>query len=212
MKKAKDLSVKHEGMESMADEAKETRLEKKGYVETKSGKMKKVKKAFMGLAVEAARKSPMGLIGVGADKILKKSGTARELAGSLGMGGKLLKQYYDKEDSKDKKTGSEQTTQVVAKKNGGPIKKAFIGGMFKKSATATASSDGGGSGGSDSSLMGLLGKSGLLKSFKDVTVLGNTSAKPLGNLQTKQVTAKKEGGMVRGGRAEIKGLRPAKLT
>ena len=93
MKKAKDMSVKHEGMESMADEAKETILEKKGYVETKSGKMKKVKKAFMGLAVEAARKSPMGLIGVGADKILKKSGTARELAGSLGMGGKLLKQY-----------------------------------------------------------------------------------------------------------------------
>jgi DNA topoisomerase IB len=84
--------------------------------------MKKVKKAFMGLAVEAARKSPMGLIGVGADKILKKSGTARELAGSLGMGGKLLKQYYDKEDSKDKKTGSEQTTQVVAKRDGGMVR------------------------------------------------------------------------------------------
>ena len=30
MKKAKDLSVKHEGMESMADEAKETKVEKKG--------------------------------------------------------------------------------------------------------------------------------------------------------------------------------------
>ena len=122
MKKSKDMSVKHEGMESMADEAKETRLEKKGYVETKFGKMKKPKKAFMGLAVEAARKSPMGLIGVGADKILKKSGTARELAGSLGMGGKLLKQYYDKEDSKDKKTGSEQTTQVVAKREGGMVR------------------------------------------------------------------------------------------
>jgi DNA topoisomerase IB len=81
--------------------------------------MKKVKKAFMGLAVEAARKSPMGLIGVGADKILKKSGTARELAGSLGMGGKLLKQYYDKEDSKDKTTGSEQTKQITAKRMGG---------------------------------------------------------------------------------------------
>ena len=44
MKKAKDMSAKHEGMESMADEAKETRLEKKGYVETKFGKMKKSKK------------------------------------------------------------------------------------------------------------------------------------------------------------------------
>ena len=123
------MSVKHEGMESMTDEAKETRLEKKGYVETKFGKMKKPKKAFMGLAVEAARKSPMGLIGVGADKILKKSGTARELAGSLGMGGKLLKQYYDKEDSKDKKTGSEQTAQVVAKRKGGKVKKLVYGGV-----------------------------------------------------------------------------------
>lgn len=201
MKKAKDLSVKHEGMESMADEAKETRLEKKGYVETKFGKMKKSKKNLG------------GLIGLGADKLLKDSEGARSFTKNLGLGGKLLGSYYDKKaDSKDKKTGSEQTTQVVAKKNGGPIKKAFIGGMFKKSATATASSDGGGSGGSDSSLMGLLGKSGLLKSFKDVTVLGNTSAKPLGNLQTKQVTAKREGGMVRGGRAEIKGTRPAKLS
>ena len=122
MKKAKDMSAKHEGMESMADEAKETRLEKKGYVETKFGKMKKPKKAFMGLAVEAARKSPMGLIGVGADKILKKSGTARELTGSLGMGGKLLKQYYDKEDSKSKTTGSEQTEQVTAKRMGGMVR------------------------------------------------------------------------------------------
>ena len=83
---------------------------------------KDVKKAFMGLAVEAARKSPMGLIGVGADKILKKSGTAREAAGSLGMGGKLLKQYYDKEDSKSKTTGSEQTGQVTAKRMGGMVR------------------------------------------------------------------------------------------
>ena len=36
--RAKDMSEKHEGMESMADEAKETRLEKKGYVETESDK------------------------------------------------------------------------------------------------------------------------------------------------------------------------------
>ena len=158
--------------------------------------MKKIKKASLGL-----------LIGVGADKALKSSEGARSLVKNLGVSGQLLGKYYDKKaDSKDKTTG-----QVTAKQKGGSVKKAFIGGMFKKSATATASSDGGGSGGGDSSLMGLLGKSGLLKSFKDVTVLGNTSAKPLGNLQTKQVTAKREGGMVRGGRAEIKGTRPAKL-
>lgn len=37
--KAKDMSKKHEGMESMAEEAKETKLEKKGFKETKFGKM-----------------------------------------------------------------------------------------------------------------------------------------------------------------------------
>ena len=42
-KKYKDMSMKHEGMESKAMEAKETMLEKKGYEETESGKMKLVK-------------------------------------------------------------------------------------------------------------------------------------------------------------------------
>ena len=42
--RAKDMSEKHEGMESMAEEAKETRMEKKGFKEIKSGKMVKVDK------------------------------------------------------------------------------------------------------------------------------------------------------------------------
>jgi len=42
--RAKDMSKKHESMESMAEEARETRLEKKGYKETKSGKMVKAAK------------------------------------------------------------------------------------------------------------------------------------------------------------------------
>ena len=42
--RAKDMSEKHEGMESIAKEAKETRLEKKGFKETKSGKMVKAAK------------------------------------------------------------------------------------------------------------------------------------------------------------------------
>ena len=42
--RAKDMSMKHEGMESMAEEAKETKLEKKGFKETKSGKMVKAAK------------------------------------------------------------------------------------------------------------------------------------------------------------------------
>jgi hypothetical protein len=36
-----DMSEEHEGMESKASEAREYAMEKKGYVETKSGKMKK---------------------------------------------------------------------------------------------------------------------------------------------------------------------------
>jgi hypothetical protein len=42
-KKYKDMSMKHEGMESKAMEARETMLEKRGYEETKSGKMKPMK-------------------------------------------------------------------------------------------------------------------------------------------------------------------------
>jgi hypothetical protein len=42
-KKYKDMSMKHEGMESKAMEARETMLEKRGYEETKSGKMRPIK-------------------------------------------------------------------------------------------------------------------------------------------------------------------------
>jgi hypothetical protein len=42
-KKAKDMSEEHEGMESEADERKEYAMEEKGYKETSSGKMKKMK-------------------------------------------------------------------------------------------------------------------------------------------------------------------------
>ena len=36
-----DMSEQHEGMESKAEEAREYAMEEKGYMETKSGKMKK---------------------------------------------------------------------------------------------------------------------------------------------------------------------------
>jgi hypothetical protein len=42
-KKYKDMSMKHEGMESKSMEDRETMLEKKGYEETKSGKMRPMK-------------------------------------------------------------------------------------------------------------------------------------------------------------------------
>ena len=41
--RAKDMSMKHEGMESKAEEAKEYAMEEKGYKETESGKMVKKK-------------------------------------------------------------------------------------------------------------------------------------------------------------------------
>jgi hypothetical protein len=42
-KKYKDMSMKHEGMESKSMEDRETMLEKRGYEETKSGKMRPMK-------------------------------------------------------------------------------------------------------------------------------------------------------------------------
>jgi hypothetical protein len=44
MRAAKDESMAHENKETKKMEARETRLEKKGYVETKGGKMVKKKK------------------------------------------------------------------------------------------------------------------------------------------------------------------------
>ena len=44
MRAAKDESMAHENKENKKMEARETRLEKKGYIETKRGKMVKKKK------------------------------------------------------------------------------------------------------------------------------------------------------------------------
>ena len=55
-KKYKDMSMKHEGMESKAMEAKETMLEKKGYEEGESGMMRPMKAQqgkMMGLSSKA---------------------------------------------------------------------------------------------------------------------------------------------------------------
>jgi hypothetical protein len=80
----------------------------------------KVKKAFLGLAVQSAKNIPMSLIGIGADKILKNSSTARDIASNLGIGGNQLAKYYDKKANKDV---SQQTTgEAVTKKQGGMIR------------------------------------------------------------------------------------------
>jgi hypothetical protein len=79
----------------------------------KGDMIKKPVKAFLGLAVQAAKKSPMSLIGVGADKILKNSQTARSFSSNLGIGGKMLSNYYS--DIDDKKNEQKSTGQVVTK-------------------------------------------------------------------------------------------------
>ena len=77
-KKAKDMSKLHETKESLMQENKETQMEEKGYEETESGKMVKPKKAFMGLAVEAA-KNPVSLLGLAAKNKMGLIGGAKEL-------------------------------------------------------------------------------------------------------------------------------------
>jgi len=79
----------------------------------KGDMIEKPQKAFMGLAVQAAKKSPMSLIGVGSDKILKQSETARSFTSNLGVGGKMLSNYYN--DIDDEKTEQKATEQKVAK-------------------------------------------------------------------------------------------------
>ena len=94
----------------------------------------------------------------------------------------------------------------AGKKKGGSIKKASLGALIgigadnllKKSETARSLTKNLGIGGN------------LLGSYYDKKA--DTRDKTTGSEQTKQITAKRMGGMIRGGRAEIKGTRPAKLT
>ena len=119
----------------------------------------------------------------------------------------------------DKKTHKMPSGKTMKGETHKDVKKAFVGGMFKKSATATAS---GGTGDASNvsskdqlnSVLGALMGSKFGKGMKNtsITYSGDTSGQTTGGKQTGQVTAKRMGGMVRGGRAEIKGTRPAKLT
>jgi hypothetical protein len=71
----------------------------------------------------SVKKNLGGLIGLGADKLLKDSEGARSFTKNLGLAGQLVGKYYDKKaDSKDKTTGAEQTKQVTAKRMGGMVR------------------------------------------------------------------------------------------
>ena len=75
--------------------------------------MLKVKKAFLGLAAEAVKKSPMSLIGIGADKLLKSSSEARSIAKNLGIGGNELAKYYEpKKDQTQQNTIAPKTATM----------------------------------------------------------------------------------------------------
>jgi hypothetical protein len=96
----------------------------------KGGKIK-TKKAFMGLAVQASKnpmsliglasKNPMSLIG-GANKLLKRSQTARDVSGKLGVGGKLISNYYnDKASDKRNREAPKEEVTFDRLQNGGSV-------------------------------------------------------------------------------------------
>ena len=90
---------------------------------SKGGKIK-IKKAFMGLAVEALKggKGLGPLIGMGADKLLKRSQTIRDVTGKLGIGGKLISNYYNDKAS-DKRNAQAPKEEVTFNRlqNGGSV-------------------------------------------------------------------------------------------
>ena len=75
-KKYKDMSAKHEGMESKSMEGRETMLEKKGYEETKSGKMRPMK-AKEGVMAKLSSKADLNKDGM-LSSYEKKRGMAIE--------------------------------------------------------------------------------------------------------------------------------------
>jgi uncharacterized membrane protein YebE (DUF533 family) len=90
---------------------------------SKGGKIK-TKKAFMVLAVEALKggKGLGPLIGMGAVKLLKRSKTSRDVTGNLGVGGKLISNYYnDKESDKRNREAPKEEATFDRLQNGGSV-------------------------------------------------------------------------------------------
>jgi hypothetical protein len=89
----------------------------------KGGKIK-TKKAFLGLAVKAL---PQSLIGVGADKLLQNSQTARDISKNLGIGGKMLSDYYD-----NKKSNQVEQKTAKLKTGGGATKPGLYANINRR--------------------------------------------------------------------------------
>ena len=182
MKKAKDMSKLHEDRESTMEEGKETKMEKEGYEETESGKMVKPKKAFMGLAVEAA-KNPVSLIGVAAKNKMGLIGGLNELKEKYFVKGGLTKSQ-----KKIKKVMKEFKKGELHSGKKGPVVKN------PKQAIAIALSE--------------AGKSKMKKRGGGMAERGMGAALRQGGM----VGGASTGGSVRGTGAAIRGIRPAKLS
>ena len=205
MKKAKDMSKLHETKESTMQEGKETMMEKKGYKETTSGKMVKPKKAFMGLAVEAA-KNPVSLIGVAAKNKMGLIGGLNELKEKYFVKGGLTKSQKKigsvmrrfkkdklKSSSGQKVSNPKQAIAIALSEAGqSKIKKATSGKMINKDTTE-----------------------------EQLDIYENAMSKPPFKTKNKRGggmaergmgQAFSQGGSVRGTGAAIRGIRPAKLS
>jgi len=204
MKKAKDMSKLHESKESLMEENRETEMEERGYEETESGKMIKPKKAFMGLAVEAA-KNPVSLLGLAAKNKMGLIGGAKELKDKY-----FAKGGMTKSQKKIKKVMREFKAGKLHSGKKGPVVKN------PKQAIAIALSEAGKS--KKMAMGGLSGKQSKLDVNKD----GKISKEDFKMLRTKNKRgggmaergmgqAFSQGGAVRGTGAAIRGTRPAKL-
>ena len=62
----------------------------------------------------------MSLIG-GANKLLKRSNTARDITGKLGVGGKLISNYYNDKESDKKSSQSTKSPEFTPLEKGGSV-------------------------------------------------------------------------------------------